>query len=198
MPCTREQLEEARADAFADDMTITDQMLSWSVDQATTFFEGGGKDIPGMIRILSLHGGGSNAKVNRSQVARLHRALGGPQAVSIDFFEGTRVAPDDIVDEQLKTMFGDGPYYEWYSFTADGYKLKEHPKGNDAARDPSVVFEYQGMVETIDRLERELASNGPYHAVLTFSREGYNVCLRFCAANAPTRTRRQIFFIRLL
>ena len=44
MPLTSEQLEGIRADAFADDVEISDEMLGWSEADAVAFFESGGEE----------------------------------------------------------------------------------------------------------------------------------------------------------
>ena len=43
---TREQLESIRADAFAEDMELTDEMLGWSEAAAAEYFESGGSVRP--------------------------------------------------------------------------------------------------------------------------------------------------------
>ena len=43
---SRERCEELRADAFADDLDVTDPMLSWTEEQVVTYFESGGQEEP--------------------------------------------------------------------------------------------------------------------------------------------------------
>ena len=43
---TRDQLESIRADAFAEDMELTDEMLGWSEAAAAEYFESGGSVRP--------------------------------------------------------------------------------------------------------------------------------------------------------
>ena len=50
MGVTREQCEAIRADNFADDLDVTDEMLTWTESEVTAYFESGGEDRPsGMI-----------------------------------------------------------------------------------------------------------------------------------------------------
>lgn len=108
-----------QADALADDVAIDfDVMSLWTEEQVSIFFESGGTALPAQssnsegavavprrnpslpLRFLCLHGGGSNEKVAKTQVATLSSLLGADAV--FDFLEGPRVYPDDEVDKQLK------------------------------------------------------------------------------------------------
>ena len=117
MPLTVGELEDIRSEAFADDVDIPSEAYSWTAAQAERFFQSGGKDRPPSpaarvrvqrplvrpARILCLHGGGGNAKVNQMQTARLTRALGGTDAVKCDYINGTRIWNDaDVVSYWIK------------------------------------------------------------------------------------------------
>ena len=85
------ELLDLQAAAMADDVPIDlARMSAWTSEQATTFFETGGT-MPaqeGPVRVLCLHGGGGNRKVNTMQMARLKVALGSD--ATFDYIEGTR------------------------------------------------------------------------------------------------------------
>lgn len=47
MPVTREQLVALQSACFADDLELTESMLSWTASEARRYFESGGQDTPG-------------------------------------------------------------------------------------------------------------------------------------------------------
>ena len=187
-----ERVLELRADAFADDVDVSDAMLSWSEERLTHFFESGGEDAGGgeateppapsqplpppdrPLRILSLHGGGGNKSINQMQMARLKSTLGATNC-TFDYLEGTRVWKDEEVDPNLKRMFGDGPYYGWYGVTnskvPNGGQVNQinDPNYGQTLMDPSITFTYFEYEEALNRLEAHIESNGPYDLLSGFS-----------------------------
>lgn len=188
---TMERILELQADAFADDMTIEPTMLQWTEEQVKSFFAGEGAPTsapaaepvvvaqpsvapstlrvpPRPLRFLSLHGGGSNKRINGMQVARVRRALerASQQRIDIDFLEGTRTTPLVEVDPLLKKLFGDGPYFSWYGVTNDGEASRTNA---EKLNDPSVHYTYVEAEEALDRVEAFIEQHGPYDGLLGFS-----------------------------
>ena len=168
---------ELRAEAFADDVDITDNMCDWDEPRLIRFFENGGEEVevaatPALVeatrplRVLSLHGGGSNKKVNVMQMARLKRVFG--DMIELSYLEGTRVWKKEDLDANLVKMFGDGPYYGWYGVENDG-GASTGPEYVKAMLDPSVTFTYFEYEEALDRLEAHISSTGPYDVLAGFS-----------------------------
>lgn len=129
----------------------------------------------GVLRMLSLHGGGSNKSVNNVQMSRLRRALGPPESFSIEFFEGSREFASEQVNPFIKKMFGDGPYFGFYGVENER-NVKAVPRADglpdeyvQAMMDPSCRFFYTGYEEALDRLEKHIADTGPYDALIGFS-----------------------------
>jgi alcohol dehydrogenase (NADP+) len=56
MPLMQDELENIRAECFAEDVPITETMSEWTEEAARAFFESGGQDTP-EISSLSLRGG---------------------------------------------------------------------------------------------------------------------------------------------
>lgn len=97
-----------RADCFADDVEVRDEMTEWSESDLVKYFESGGEELPPRsapmvanflsslasrplrlpARILSLHGGGGNLAVNKMQMGRIRSTLG--SQITFDFFHGHR------------------------------------------------------------------------------------------------------------
>ena len=46
MPLTIEQLRDIQYDEMADDLALADHMLEWTEDEARTYFQSGGFEVP--------------------------------------------------------------------------------------------------------------------------------------------------------
>lgn len=185
---TRERLLALRADAFADDVEVTAEMEAWTEEACVEWFETGGANVVGAsstseaplhrrrpgqpFRILSLHGGGSMAKINTMQTTRLRRALG-MDTHTIEYLEGTRRYPDDELDPGMKKMFGDGPYYNWYGVANDASSSQNSGDYVQKMLDPTVTFTYTEVDPALDRLEGHIdaaeAAGQPFDVLLGFS-----------------------------
>ena len=97
-----ERILELRADAFADDVDVSQEMLKWTEERIMKFFENGGEDkvcdepLPPLtrpLRVLSLHGGGGNKNVNMVQTSALRSALGPIKAIHFDL--RSKVRPEE-------------------------------------------------------------------------------------------------------
>lgn len=170
---------------MADDLQLSEEMNSWTDAELVGFFESGGVARPNRaaglatrthdspIRVLCLHGGGTNRKVMEHQTALLRSTMG--PAASFDFLEGGRPWNDAEVEPVVRRMFGDGPYYGWYGVEHDGPKSE--------ATGLAALMSYIGLLEDIDnvkftysdvelaiaKLETHVAGHGPFDALIGFS-----------------------------
>ena len=123
-----------------------------------------------VARVLCLHGGGSSVAVMRRQTSKLRAALRGQ--VEFDFLQGGQLMLDEEVDPRLRAVFGDGPYFNWYSVRHDA-----PPSGPEASLadyvaalcSDNVQFSYPGADMAMARLERTIRDDGPYDGLLGFS-----------------------------
>jgi len=194
-----ERVLALRADAFADDVDVSEAMLSWDESRLVAFFESGGEapdicDAPAAVitpplpepvplsrplRLLSLHGGGGNKAINMMQMARMKRAL---DPCTIEYLEGTREWKKESIDPMLLKMFPNTPFWGWYGVENDSGQNHNSGKSYaDAMLDPSVTFTYFDYDEALDRLdalidERERQGNG-FDALVGFSQGGIMVTM---------------------
>ena len=120
------------------------------------------------IKVLCLHGAGTNNKVMQHQTKDMQKILGN-KAV-FHFVEGTYRWPEHKVDPVIAGLFGDGPYYGWMDAIIDPEKNEttEMPWGK-AMRDPNVWITYRFRDEALQRLSDKIESDGPYDVVMGFS-----------------------------
>jgi len=119
------------------------------------------------IRVLALHGGGSNANIIKYQVMPLRRALG--DQAEWEFLNGGRSwkfnegqKPPEIMQALAAGM----PFYGWYAV--------EHTDQSDRPYqeklfDPSVEFTYSQVDVGIDRVLHQIKENGPVDILVGFS-----------------------------
>eukprot|EP00316_Scyphosphaera_apsteinii_P012995 CAMPEP_0119323928 /NCGR_PEP_ID=MMETSP1333-20130426/61962_1 /TAXON_ID=418940 /ORGANISM="Scyphosphaera apsteinii, Strain RCC1455" /LENGTH=227 /DNA_ID=CAMNT_0007331499 /DNA_START=60 /DNA_END=740 /DNA_ORIENTATION=- len=177
MPLSRERIGEIAASYFADDIIIQDYMLEWSEQQMEQFFESGGissltaqpRAIAKPVRFLCLHGGGGNTTINRLQMGRIHKAMGGDREASFEYFQGTRMTPPDEVDPMLRKMFGSGPFFNWYGVENDAGVKSGTDQYSQALNDPSISFKYLDADAVLERLENHIEEHGPYDVLAGFS-----------------------------
>jgi hypothetical protein len=196
-----EELSRLQAEAMADDIEIDlERMSAWTEAQALSYFESGGTReprAPGPIRMLCLHGGGGNRKVNAMQMGRLMSLLGGSHTVRVEhqrhlrieheaatfnFLEGHRV--QDEVEPELKKLFGPGPYYKFYGITGDGNVEHMVPASDEWLRamfDAQVEIRYLGVEEALDKVDAHVdaaaAAGKPYDVLSGFSQGGIVVTM---------------------
>eukprot|EP00966_Prymnesium_polylepis_P080434 1863636-Prymnesium_polylepis.1 len=120
-------------------------------------------------RLLCLHGGGSSAAVMRRQTSKLRAAL--HSQVEFEFLQGEQVMPEAEVDPRLRAVFGDGPYFNWYSVRHDAPSGPEASLADyvDALCSEKFRFSYPGADVAMARLERTIREDGPYDGLLGFS-----------------------------
>ncbi|KAL1529379.1 hypothetical protein AB1Y20_000331 [Prymnesium parvum] len=182
MPLSLEELLAAQGDALADDIEIDfEKMRLWTKAQVSAYFESGGTQLPVAtgtgsaipavrraaqrpLRILCLHGGGSNKLVTQNQTGKIAHMLG--DDARFDFLEGPRIFPDAEVDAQLKAAFGKGPYYGWYGVD---YSDRTNRPYIEKLEDHSVVYTYHEVEKAIDKVSSYMSTHGPFDVLLGFS-----------------------------
>ena len=190
-----ERVLEIRGEAFADDVDALDEMCSWSEDSLVAYFESGGEVLPSVhaapsiaahatlpLRFLSLHGGGTNANINRMQMSRMNKALRDAGDLSMDevkfeYFEGTRPWTGDK-DPSLEKMFPGQPFFGWYGVENTANISSGSSKSYiESLLDPSVEFTYLHVEESLDRLDRYIEAHGPFDGLIGFSQGGIMVTM---------------------
>ncbi|KAK3284312.1 hypothetical protein CYMTET_8032 [Cymbomonas tetramitiformis] len=116
----------------------------------------------GPLRILCLHGGGTNKKVMEYQTGKLRNKLGDKAIFS--YLEGSRVW-NDPVHPVIERMFGPGPYFGWYGVKNSAPERDYY----EAMLDLSVRFYYNEVDTALERLETFVAKEGPFDVLLGFS-----------------------------
>lgn len=174
MPTTRVRVAEIRAACFAEDLPILDRMARWDETECEAYFESGGQQEPRSrpVRFLCLHGGGSNAEVNRVQLARLMKQLGAGADATFRFFEGTRVYPEAEVDPTVRRIVGGRDVFGWYGVENAAQKSLGNSSDSrfvDALLDPSNTVRYSEAEAALDRLEAHVEASGPYDVLCGFS-----------------------------
>lgn len=115
----------------------------------------------GPVRILCLHGTGTNSKVMRAQTGRLRSMLGSDFELS--YLQGARPWTGGVPERFAKH----GPYYAWYGVEClDPSDEREYI---ERLSDPRVPFEYSAVDEAIARVRSHIDATGPYDALLGFS-----------------------------
>jgi len=129
--------------------------------------DGKPKPLGRKVRILALHGGGSNANIMQFQVQALRRMLGDKAEWS--FLNGGRAWKWSKGLEPTETMQGlaDGmPFYGWYGVVNDGDPDRDY---NEKLFDLSVTFTYEEVEVGVDRVMRHIQDEGPFDVLLGFS-----------------------------
>lgn len=104
------------------------------------------------MRILCLHGWRTSGHVLRQQTAGLRRVLG-TSDTEWHFLDGTFDARGAARDEVLETFGRDQPYFEWW----------------DAVQRDDGTYFYEGLEQTLQRVEQYVDDRGPFDVVLGFS-----------------------------
>ena len=113
------------------------------------------------LRILALHGGGTNAAIGRAQTAKLRHTL--KNKADFTFAEGT--VSTEALDPAIKKRF-EGPFFSWYGVTHDDTSGKPY---GECLLDNAITFEYPHAYAAMDRLETIIEEDGPFDALLGFS-----------------------------
>ena len=113
------------------------------------------------LKILCLHGGGTNVEIMRLQTAKFRRMC---PAAQFDFLNGPRVMERPL-DPSIGSRFK-GPFRSWYDVTYEDVPDRPYL---DTLMDPSITFDYPDAEVAIDKVESHIALHGPYDALLGFS-----------------------------
>lgn len=119
------------------------------------------------IRVLALHGGGSNVNIMKFQVQTLRRLLGDEAEWS--FLNGGRPWKFSKGLEPTEMMEGlaDGmPFYGWYGVVNDGDLERPY---NEKLFDLKVNFTYEEVELGVDRVMQHIKQEGPFDILLGFS-----------------------------
>lgn len=97
-------------------------------------------------KVLCLHGFRTSAKVLSFQVRDFRSA---PMDLDMECIESAILATGPP-EPSVKMFFGDGPFYEWWTFD-------------------EALGEYTGVEESMERVREHIRTNGPYDGLLGFS-----------------------------
>jgi len=122
------------------------------------------------IRILSLHGGGSNGNIGKYQTASFRSALKSARIdVEWDFFDGGKTWPLDAGGgdpEFLMRIAKDAPITAWYEFVDDDKTGRDMPV---KLFDPSVTHTYTCVEEEVERARDYIRAKGPFDIICGYS-----------------------------
>mmetsp|Transcript_14772 Transcript_14772/g.40807 ORF Transcript_14772/g.40807 Transcript_14772/m.40807 type:complete len:261 (-) Transcript_14772:135-917(-) len=119
------------------------------------------------LRVLGLHGGGSNTNILGYQVMPLRRMLG--DKAEWDFLNGGRewrfnngMEPPAI----MKSLADGMPFKGWYGVKNDDDSDRSY---NEKLFDLSVTFTYEEVEEGVERVMKYIQEHGPFDVLLGFS-----------------------------
>lgn len=115
------------------------------------------------IRILSIHGGGSNQNINVYQTKQLKHTLG--DVADWEFLEGTVISekePEGI----MKALAQGSPIRSWYNVETDDNSDRPY---NEKLFDLSVPFHYRKVEEGTAIVLEHLKNKGPFDVIVGFS-----------------------------
>ncbi|CAE7562671.1 unnamed protein product [Symbiodinium natans] len=119
------------------------------------------------IRVLALHGGGSNTNIMEYQVMPLRRILG--DQAEWDFLNGGRdwkFNDGHGVPSIMKTLAAGMPFFGWYGVENDDKTTRTY---EEKLFDPSVTFTYKEVDTGVDRVLQRIKERGPVDVILGFS-----------------------------
>jgi len=117
------------------------------------------------IRVLALHGGGSNSNVMKFQTQALQRTLG-KEDVEWDFLDGDHVWKNQRTDEMMKALAKGMPFRGWYDVVNDD------PSDRltiEKLKDSSVKFTYEKVETGVEKVMKYIEEKGPFDVLLGFS-----------------------------
>eukprot|EP00439_Symbiodinium_sp_Y106_P047401 s881_g6.t1 len=119
------------------------------------------------IRVLALHGGGSNTNIMQYQVMPLRRILG--DQAEWDFLNGGRdwtFNDGHGVPDIMKALAAGMPFFGWYGVENDDKTTRTY---EEKLFDPSVTFTYKEVDLGVDRVLQRIKEHGPVDVILGFS-----------------------------
>lgn len=119
------------------------------------------------IRVLALHGGGSNTNIMQYQVMPLRRILG--DQAEWDFLNGGRdwkFNDGHGVPDIMKALAAGMPFFGWYGVENDDKTTRTY---EEKLFDPSVTFTYKEVDLGVERVLQRIKEHGPVDVILGFS-----------------------------
>mmetsp|Transcript_28769 Transcript_28769/g.66346 ORF Transcript_28769/g.66346 Transcript_28769/m.66346 type:complete len:240 (+) Transcript_28769:34-753(+) len=116
------------------------------------------------LKVLGLHGGGSNTNIMQFQTQALQRAIG--KDVEWDFMNGERPWQSPIHHPVLVTLAKDMPFYGWYGVVVDDDSDRPY---EEKLFDLSVRITYEDVELAVERVMNHITENGPFDALVGFS-----------------------------
>jgi len=117
------------------------------------------------LRVLCLHGGGSNSRIMEYQTMGMRRALGAK--AEWHFLDGGRewstTAP---VNEMMLALAKGEPMRGWYQVSDDGDPKKTN---EEKLFDMSVTYTYGEVEDGVDRVLAYIKEHGPFDVLMGFS-----------------------------
>lgn len=115
------------------------------------------------IRILSLHGGGSNQNINKYQSKLLQQALA--EYADWDFLEGTIISEKEP-EGVMKSLAQGAPIRSWYNVETEDKSDRPY---SEKLFDHSVEFHYRMVNDGTQKVLEHLKSKGPFDIIVGFS-----------------------------
>lgn len=116
------------------------------------------------LRVLALHGGGSNTNIMMYQVGPLKRLLG--DKAEWDFLNGATTWEGEPANDMMKALAKGMPFHGWYRVENDDQSDRPY---NDKLFDLSVKFTYGHVEKAVDSVLEHIAQHGPFDVLLGFS-----------------------------
>lgn len=115
------------------------------------------------LRVLALHGGGSNTNIMRYQTSQLRRLLG--DSAEWEFLNGTR-SWNEEPDAMMKAIADGMPFKGWYGVSNDD--TTDRPM-TEKLFDMSVNFTYSQVEEGAEQVLEFMRKQGPFDVLVGFS-----------------------------
>jgi len=117
------------------------------------------------IRVLALHGGGSNTNVMKFQTGQLRRVFG-DHCDEWEFLNGGRFWETDQTTDIMVAIAKDMPFYGWYGVESDDTSDRPY---TEKLLDLSVNFTYTEVEKSVERVMEHIRSQGPFDVLVGFS-----------------------------
>lgn len=123
------------------------------------------------MRVLCLHGGGSNEVISEYQMMSLKKAL--PEDANFHYLRGIRNWESPQEDPMMKAISGKTPFFGWYGVSDSEGDFKGRAY-MDRMLDESVTFTYADVEKGVAHVEKYIEEHGPFDVLCGFS-QGCNV-----------------------
>jgi len=119
------------------------------------------------LRVLALHGGGSNANIMKYQTTELRKSLG--NQAEWDFLNGRRLWKDQVNSEMMVALSKGEPFRGWYAVECEEDGGPTDRSYHDKLFDKSVKFTYDEVETGVDYVLAHIQDHGPFDVLLGFS-----------------------------